>query len=999
MKEMDRVVRKMVIGLLLFSALGMAGLAQSGRGRQPAPPPKPKPEPKSTLPSPTVLGIPEGGKLMRQDVSNVTARYLLRNGLTVIIRERHSVPLVAVQVAVKAGWTDDPAEMAGLARLTQQLILRGTPTRNGAAIEQEVARLGGEIVSRVDAAVSSLTLVAPAESYNSLVAMLGDMLQHPIFTDTEVKKAARILALKEKQEMGQLDRAALDGLLTTAFSTAPLNRGSRVSEPFLDSVTPEQVQKFYRDFYHPANTVVTVTGDIFSLPALGQVQLQFGNYTKAAPPKPAPQPATARKPATPPPPATPAPAPETAPTTPPVEAPPETLRYANARAEIHQSLVAIGYLLPALSYDAAGLKEAATLRMLAAVLGVGRGSRLHQGLREGLASRDKASIATETSAEYLPLPGGGLFISRLTVDPERIDRAEAEYFREIERFRREIVSDGELQRARTMMEKRHYDSRSTIQGEAALLGRYQLLAGDYRLLDSELARLRAVTAQEIQQAAAKYLVINRTAVHELEPRTAQARTFTPEKFAELVVTFAAGAAQPIKPEEVKPATVLKTFAQGPERGQVAEGLNVVVAPIPLPVKDFSVLRGPRAFVREDKSLPKIALSVIFQGGRLMEDASLSGTTELMLRSMLKSTTTRKAELIALELESYGADIEVINEPDCYGFTIEVLSRNAEPAVKLLIEIIESPFFDKDEVARERAILLADQLRRQDDLADNTTDQLWASLYPNHPYGLPRYGLADVIKSLNEEKLEAWYAKTIRRQFPLVVLVGDTDGSSLVSRIFSDGLKRGELDRTLKVNIPTQLAPAQDRVAQSGLPLTSQAIGYRTFAPMLTGPNDLHVLSMIEQLLSSGPLLNELREKQLLGAEVAGEAEQRLASGAVMARTATLPENEGRARDLIAREFQRLAANPPTDEEFELARNAAIGRYAIELQSHTERALEYARSVIFSRKPADVEAQPEAMISIKKSDLKRVAEAVFKNNLPGQLGRGVAKGTTPAPPTQ
>lgn len=951
------------------------------------PPPKPKPEPKSTLPSPTVLGIPEGGKLMRQDVSNVTARYLLRNGLTVIIRERHSVPLVAVHMAVKAGWTDDPSEMAGMARLTQQLILRGTPTRNGAAVEQEVARLGGQLLSQVDAAATSFTLVAPAESYNAMVGVLGDLLQHPIFTDAEVRKAAQILTLKEKQDLGRLDRVTLDGLLTAAFSTAPLNRGSRVSEPFLDSVTPEQVQAFYRDFYHPANTVVTVTGDIFSLPALGQVQLQFGNYTKTVPPKSAPPPATAKKPVAPT-----APVPEGTPAVP-VEAPPETLRYANSRAEIHQSLVAIGYQIPALSYDAAGLKEAATLRMLAAVLGVGRGSRLHQGLREGLASRDKASVAIETSAEYLPLPGGGLFISRLTVDPERIDRAEAEYFREIERFRREIVSEGELQRARTMLEKRHYDSLSTIEHEVALLGRSQLLAGDYRLLDSELSRLRAVTAPEIQQAAAKYLVINRTAVHELEPRTAQARTFTADKFAELVVTFAAGAAQPIKPEEVKPATVLKTFAQGPERNQVAEGLNVVVAPIPLPVKDFSVLRGPRAFVREDKSQPKIAVSIIFQGGRLMEDATTSGSTELMLRSMLKSTTMRKAELIALELESYGADIEVINEPDCYGFTIEVLSRNAEPAVKLLIEIIESPFFDKDEVARERAILLADQLRRQDDLAANVGDQLWTSLYPNHPYGLPRYGLPDVIKSLNEEKLEAWHAKTIRRQFPLVVLVGDTDGSSLVSRIFSDGLKRGELDRILKVNIPTQLPPAQDRVAQSGLPLTSQAIGYRTVAPMLTGPNDLHVLTMIRQLLSHGPLLNELREKQLLGAEVAAEAEQRLASGAVFAQTATLPANESRARDLIAREFQRLAANPPTDDEFEVARNAAIGRYAIALQAHTERSLEYARSVIFSRKPADVEAQPEAMISIKKSDLKRVAEAVFKNNQPG---RGVARGTAPAP---
>src|SRR5262249_6766251 len=133
-----------------------------------------------------------------------------------------------------------------------------------------------------------------------------------------------------------------------------------------------------------------------------------------------------------------------------VEEPPQDkLRYGNSRADTSESMVTIGYHTPALKAD----KEAATLQMMAAILGLGRGSRLWQGLREGQSSRDKAGVVFEIEANQMSLPGAGMFVARMRVDPGRIDRAEAEFFREIERFRRELVGEAELERARVMLEK------------------------------------------------------------------------------------------------------------------------------------------------------------------------------------------------------------------------------------------------------------------------------------------------------------------------------------------------------------------------------------------------------------------------------------------------------------------------------------------------------------------------------------------------------------------
>ncbi len=1017
--------------IALFSMISALALAQSGRGRQPGQPP-PKPTPKPNLPGTTVLGVPDGGKLADHKLDGAISRAVLRNGLTVIIRERHSSPLVAVNVSVKAGFVNDPDDMAGMARLTRYLVLKGTSSRAGAAIDREVARLGGALNSKISYDLTSYSLIAPSESYQAMIELLADLIQNPAFKPEDVKGAAQLAMLESRREQDSADRMAIEKLFATAFTANRLKRSVAVSDTLPSRASREQAMAFYQKFYHPENTVVTIVGDIFQLKALGLAQLAFGNFKKAvsqpqqpaggtnAPKttatnsKPTATPATSatkttaansKQPAAPTipadnksntqpgnPPADQAagqPAPQNPPLSAIVEEPPQDkLRYGNSRSDMSESIVSIGYHTPALKADKDGLKEAATLQMMAAVLGLGGGSRLWQGLREGQSSRDKSGVVFEIETNQMSLPGAGLFVARMRVDSGRIDRAEAEFFREIERFRRELIGDAELARARVMLEKEYLDTISRYDDEAGTLARFQIQSRDHKLFDAVLDRVRAVTAQEIQQAAEKYLTLSNAAVHEYESTKATARSFTPEKFAELILTFEPKAAQQVRPEEVKPAVALKEFKQGEERGQASEGQNVNIASVPLPIKDFSVLRGPRAYVREDKAYPKISIGVYFQGGRLIEDNTSSGMTELMLRSMMKSTTTRKFDLIAHELESYGGKLQLVNEPDFFGFTLDVMSRNAENAVKLLLDVIENPFFDKVEVARERDAVIADQARQRDDSPQRSIELMWNALYPSHPYGLPRFGQPEVVKAANEEKLEAWHAKSIKRQFPLVVIVGDTDGSALVSRIFSEGLKRNELDKTIKANLPNSYATPEDKIEQRLRQSSALATGFRSPQLPPEKQTDLLALAMLGTMASSGKLIEELRDKQNLTDKVSLISDQRLASGVFFAQIATVPENEQRAREALQSALQNLVAAQPSDDEFEQGRNAEIGRYAIALQDHTARTLEYARAVILGRKPADVEAQPDLIRAVKKTDIKRVAETVMKSN---QSGLGVVRG--------
>ena len=213
---------------------------------------------------------------------------------------------------------------------------------------------------------------------------------------------------------------------------------------------------------------------------------------------------------------------------------------------------------------------------------------------------------------------------------------------------------------------------------------------------------------------------------------------------------------------------------------------------------------------------------------------------------------------------------------------------------------------------------------------------------------------------------------------MVVIVGDTDGSALVSRIFSDAFKRGELDKSIKVNLPPLISAPQLEAEARDRRLTSQAIGVRT-APGQS--NESLSLALLAQFAA-------LRAPQSSGASVAVTNETRRASGNFFAQLSTHPEMETKSREALIAEFARIASAPPTGDDFDIVRNAAIGLHAIRLEAHADRALAYARAVIEGRQAADVDRQPDLVRAIRLSEVKRVAELVLKTIQPGV---GVVRG--------
>jgi zinc protease len=396
---------------------------------------------------------------------------------------------------------------------------------------------------------------------------------------------------------------------------------------------------------------------------------------------------------------------------------------------------------------------------------------------------------------------------------------------------------------------------------------------------------------------------------------------------------------------------------------------------PLPIRDFSTLNGPKAFVREDHSKQTVTVAILFQGGRLIEDAATSGTTEMMLRSILYGTPRRTFTQVTQELEQLGAEVRIVVEPDFFGFMLSALSRNADRALKLLRDMIEEPAFREDDVGRARLGQIASIRDTRDSSFARSRELLLQALFAGHPYSLPPHGREEVVAALTSEKLAEWYARAVRRQLPLAIIVGDTDGSALVSSHIAEGFKRRDVDAAIQVRTP-RLGTAVEKTEPRRREQTTVAVG--TAAPKAES-GDLTAVQLFESAMNGegGRLLRELRDKQTLiwTATLSGEA--MFVAGVIAAYTAISPENEQRARAALLAEFERLARGGLTADEMASARAlAATSRIAL-LQSQPQHALQYARAIFYRQQAADVDNFGEQVSKVTAEDIKRVASACFK----------------------
>jgi zinc protease len=403
----------------------------------------------------------------------------LDNGLIIIVREDHSAPVVSAQAWCAAGSIHEGRWLgAGLSHVLEHMLFKGTTTRPGSRIDQEVQEAGGYMNAYTSFDRTVYHIDVPNIGARTAIDILCDIMQHASLPPDELAKELDVI--RREMDMGQDDPARRSGrrLFEVAYTKSPY-RFTIIGYPdIFNELKPENIREYYTEKYAPNNCFYVVAGDVKNDEVIAQIKTAY-EKTKALSLPPNYLPAEPK---------------QTAP-----------------REIIEEAAIELGHFHFAWHIPELRHADVPVLDVLAVLLGGGRSSRLFQQVRE------RQGVVHHVDAwTYNPGSSGLLGMSAI-VDADKFEAARDAMLAEIEKIKSMSVSANEVQKAVKQFVSATLSSRKTMEGQAQNLGGNWLAANDLNFSERYLAAVKNVSHADVQRVARHYLTAENRTLYALLP--------------------------------------------------------------------------------------------------------------------------------------------------------------------------------------------------------------------------------------------------------------------------------------------------------------------------------------------------------------------------------------------------------------------------------------------------------------------------------------------------
>ena len=213
-------------------------------------------------------------------------RIVTENGLTLLIQEMHSLPVVQIETIIRAGAVLDPDDKAGLAYLTAALLDEGTPSRISAEIAEAVDFMGARLSTAGEEDYATASLRILKKDLDDGLELFSDILLRPAFTQTEFERERQETLGRLVAEKDQPGVVAMKAFNEIVFGPHPYHRPAEGLEDTLPAISVEDIHRFHDTYYRPNNTIMAIVGDVTEQEVLEAVQKYFGDWE----PRPVPAP-------------------------------------------------------------------------------------------------------------------------------------------------------------------------------------------------------------------------------------------------------------------------------------------------------------------------------------------------------------------------------------------------------------------------------------------------------------------------------------------------------------------------------------------------------------------------------------------------------------------------------------------------------------------------------------------------------------------------------------
>jgi zinc protease len=389
----------------------------------------------------------------------------LPNGLRVILVEHHELPIIAVELMVRAGSALDPGDRPGLAHLTSSLLLEGTTSKTAQELSEEIEFIGGTLRGRCEYECTTISATSLKKDCSTLLGLLSQVVTSPSFPEEELERYRekfRASILKEKDDRRVIAERHMDELL---FANHPYGHPPIGTLEGLKAITRFDVLEFHKRYYLPNNSILAVVGDFEPVELWEELEGYFGGW-RGAELRKVPSP--------------------------PLQKISNRIRLLD-KPDLTQTEIRIGLL---------GIERTSQdffpLLLLNHVLASGPSSRLYTELRA------KRGLTYGVNSRFYARKERGPFFIRTHTKNETTLETLRLLLKELERVRDEGVSQEELEAARAYQTGSFPLGLETPAQIASHLLEQELYGLPEDYLETYLKQLGAVTLEEVNQLAKRF---------------------------------------------------------------------------------------------------------------------------------------------------------------------------------------------------------------------------------------------------------------------------------------------------------------------------------------------------------------------------------------------------------------------------------------------------------------------------------------------------------------
>jgi zinc protease len=390
----------------------------------------------------------------------------LKNGLKVIAVSHHEQPAVTLRLIVRAGGAQDPADKPGVAAFAAGLLDQGTTSRSAEQIANTIDSIGGAIGSGSGSDLSYITAVVMKDSFDLGLDMVSDLAQHPAFAAEEIERQRK--QILSGLQVSYDDPEYLAGVVfdRLVYGFHPYGKPDSGTPSSIPAITRDDLVKFHKDWFGANNAILAIVGDVTPDEAFAGAERAFGTWARS-------QQAETKG----------------------TDAPPPTRRVVIVdRPGAVQTEIRVGNIgLPRRDPDYMALNLA--LR----ILGGEGGNRLHRVLRS------ERGLTYGASAELNALKDTGDVVAETDTRSETTVETLRLLVDEISKLQRQRVNPRELSEAQAYITG-SFPLTIETPGAIALQVINAVFFGlDLKELETYRERVNAVTVDDIQRVAQKYL--------------------------------------------------------------------------------------------------------------------------------------------------------------------------------------------------------------------------------------------------------------------------------------------------------------------------------------------------------------------------------------------------------------------------------------------------------------------------------------------------------------